>query len=151
MTASYPLQYNDIINNHKHLTKIITYLLLLIYYFNKLINKILITSLFYRADNMDNSRAESEKIELTMSSHSGQGPPPPRTSKHRERPSKSPRRRREGKRSQPQPSLQETGYRRLPGQREQSAQTSTAIEPAEEGSPKRFATCYTLANQLWSL
>ncbi|CAL8234439.1 unnamed protein product [Boreogadus saida] len=95
-------------------------------------------------DNMD-SRAESEKIGVTMSGHSGQGPQPSRTSKHRERRSKSPRRRREGKRSQPrggeqpQPLLQETGYRRLPGQREQSAQTSTATEPADDGSPKRRA------------
>ena len=101
--------------------------------------------MFYHVDNMD-SRAESDKIGVTMSGHSGQGPQPSRTSKHRERRSKSPRRRREGKRSQPrggeqsQPSLQETGYRRLPGHREQSAQTSTATEPADDGSPKRFAT-----------
>uniref|UniRef100_A0A8C5BT14 NAD(+) kinase n=1 Tax=Gadus morhua TaxID=8049 RepID=A0A8C5BT14_GADMO len=100
--------------------------------------------MFYHVDNMD-SRAESDKIGVTMSGHSGQGPQPSRTSKHRERRSKSPRRRREGKRSQPrggeqsQPSLQETGYRRLPGHREQSAQTSTATEPADDGSPKRRA------------
>ncbi|CAL8279460.1 unnamed protein product [Lota lota] len=94
---------------------------------------------------MFNSRAEPEQIGVNMSGHSGQVPQSSRSSKQRDRLSKSPRRRREAKRSQPrggeqpQQLLQETVYRRLPGQREQSAQTSTATEPAEDGSPKRRA------------
>lgn len=95
-------------------------------------------------DDVENSRAETDKSGLNMSGHSGQVSQSSRSSKHRERPSKSPRRRREAKRSQrrggdQQQLLQETVCQRLSGQREHSAHTSTATETAEDGSPKRRA------------
>ncbi|KAG7253973.1 hypothetical protein CRUP_011757 [Coryphaenoides rupestris] len=92
---------------------------------------------------MENSRAESDQSGVTVSGQSGQVSQPSRPSKHWEWPSKSPRRRREAKKLQrrggdhQQPLLQETVCRRIPGQCEHSAHTSTATETAEDGSPKR--------------